>query len=162
MGSAAAPKWDVEHALDLAAAAGVEGEVASTLSDLRAALNPASSQWFGKRLPVFWTLFMAARPADPRALTIWMAETARLLGDIPQDIVAYAIDEAIRTSGHGFMPSVGEIRSIADPLIAERRLYVQRLVEMEAALADPAARTRRVEARRAKARHLEFSPGFSQ
>ena len=144
------PAWQAERALDLAARAGAEDQVAVDLRDLQAALAPAPARWFGKRLPVLWTLFMAAREADPRALTVWMGETAHLLGDLPHDIVAHSIDEAIRKSRHGFIPSVGEIRAIADPLVAERDQHIRRLAEMEAALADPVAAARRQDRRHAQ------------
>lgn len=131
--------WQVEQALNTACRLGADGQLAIALRDLTAAMEPAPQKWFGKRLPVLWTLFMAAREADARALTIWMAETAYLLGDLPHDIVAHSIDEAIRTCRHGFIPSVGEIRRIADPLTAERQQHIGRLAKMAAALADPAA-----------------------
>jgi len=77
------PAWRAENALDAAARSGVEDQVSIAHRELNQAMEPAPAQWFGKRLPVLWTLFMAARQADPRALTVWMAETAHLLGDVP-------------------------------------------------------------------------------
>ena len=141
------PAWRPENALDAAARSGVEDQVSIARRELEQAMEPAPAQWFGKRLPVLWTLFMAARQADPRALTVWMAETAHLLGDVPHDIIAHSIDEAIKTSRHGFIPSVGEIRAIADPMVAERKLQIERLARMVAALEDPEATAAR-EARR--------------
>lgn len=142
------PAWNPERALDLAARAGTEHHVATTRRDLETAMTPAPPTWYGKRLPVFWTLFMASREADPRALTVWMAETAHLLGDLPHDIVAHSIDRAIQTARHGFMPSIGEIRQIADPLVASRVEQIQRLIEMEAALEDPDASAARSDRRK--------------
>lgn len=145
------PRWSVERALDQAHRNSAEGEVAETLKALQRAAAPAPRAWYGQRLPVFWTMFMAARAADARALTVWMSETARLLGDLPHDIVGFAIDEAIKASRHGFLPSVGEIRGIADPLAAERKLQVERLAAMKAAMDDPVATAEREERRRVAA-----------
>jgi hypothetical protein len=151
----ARPKWVAEYGLSLAHQLGVESEIAPTLRHLQTAASPAPNRWFAKRLPVLWTMFMAARNADPRALTIWMAETARLLSDLPHDIAAHSIDEAIKVSRHGFLPSVGEIRGIADPLRVERDLQIERLREMVAALEDPGATARRAEQRRVDAIRAE-------
>ncbi|UZW54949.1 hypothetical protein NUH86_15960 [Sphingobium sp. JS3065] len=137
------PKWRPERALDHADKLGVEGEITAALEALHRANSPAPSRWFGQRLPVLWTMFMAARSADPRALTIWMAETARLLADLPHDILAASLDEAIKHSCHGFLPSVGEIRSFAKPMLIERAKYIERLSAMKAALEDPAASAER-------------------
>lgn len=133
------PAWRTERALDAARLSGSLDQIPAARLALTEAMAPPPPAWFGKRLPVLWTLFMTARQADPRALTVWMAETAYLLGDLPHDIVAFAIDEAIKASGHGFMPSVGEIRRVADPLVAARRQDVERLEMMETALGDPVA-----------------------
>jgi hypothetical protein len=140
--------WDPEWALDLAARNGDEDYVGVARRDLEASMQPASPQWYGERLPVLWTLFMATREADPRALTVWMAETAHLLSDLPHDIVAHSIDRAIQTARHGFMPSVGEIRQIAEPLMTERKEHIDRLTKMEAALTDPLATATRERRRR--------------
>jgi hypothetical protein len=104
---------------------------------LSAAQAPAAPQWLGERLAVLWTTYMAARTSDPDAATVWLVEIARLLSDLPHDIVAFAIDETIRTTRHGFIPSVGEIRGIADPLAHERDRQVQRLAAIVAELEKP-------------------------
>jgi hypothetical protein len=64
---------------------------------------------------------------DPVRIAAWLAETARLLADLPQDILAEAIDGAVKASARGFLPAVGEIRAIADPAFAARRLTIDRL-----------------------------------
>ena len=154
--------WKVERALDLAASNGDEGQVALARRSLECALAPAPPQWFGQRLPILWTLFMAARGADPRALTVWMAETAHLLSDLPHDIVAHSIDRAIKTSQHGFIPSVGEIRTIADPLVVERERHIERLNRMEIALADPEATAQRDRRRREQAADAAWAAELSR
>lgn len=145
------PTWTAERALDLAARRGVEQFVATERLALQAAMRPPSPDWLVDRLTIMWTMFMVARQADPRALAVWMAETGSLLGDLPHDIVAHAIDQAIRKSRHGFIPSVGEIRQFADPLVTEREVHIQRLTAMEDALADPVATAARDERRQAQA-----------
>lgn len=144
------PAWSAEWALDVAARRGVEQFVAGERLALQAAMRPPSPDWLVDRLTVMWTTFMVARQADPRALAIWMAETGSLLGDLPHDIVAHAIDQAIRKSRHGFIPSVGEIRQFADPLVAEREVHIERLAAMEAALDDPVAAAAREQRRQAQ------------
>lgn len=144
--------WDAERALDHLDRLGIEGSIDAELGALTASLQPATRQWFGKRLSSLWTLFMAARQADPRAMTAWMVETARLLSDLPFDVVGHAIDEAIRTARHNFIPSVGEIRAIADPIVRERRTHIERLHRMSAALRDPSRAGAREERREAQRR----------
>ena len=156
------PAWRVERALDRAHDAGVEGDVEKATRDLEDLMRPAPAEWFGKRLAVLWTLFMAGRDADSRALTVWMSEVASLLGDLPFDIVAHSIDEAIKVSKHGFMPSVGEIRRIADPLKVVREQHIDRLTQMRAALADDSKRAEREARRAAAARHREHRPELSE
>lgn len=154
------PIWTAERALDLAARNGVEQFVAAERLGLQAAMRPPSPDWLVDRLTILWTMFMVARQADPRALAVWMAETGSLLGDLPHDIVAHAIDQAIRKSRHGFIPSVGEIRQFADPLAVEREQQIYRLTEMETALADPVATAEREERRRSQSRATQ--PGDGQ
>ena len=150
-------KWDPERALDIAARQGFEAEVPVAHRAAVASLAGAPAPWFGRRLTVLWTMFMLGRPTDQGAQTLWMAEAARLLGDLPHDILAHSIDEAIKASRHGFMPSVGEIRSVADPLVVERRMHIDRLGRMAAALNDQAACDERQSRREDARRHAENS-----
>ncbi len=145
------PVWAAERALDIAARNDVEQLVPAERLGLQAAMRPPSQDWLVDRLSILWTQFMVARQADPRALAVWMAETGSLLGDLPHDIVAHAIDQAVRKSRHGFIPSVGEIRQFADPLVEERERQIERLTAMEAAMADPVATAARTERRAATA-----------
>lgn len=145
------PVWAAERALDIAARNGVEQLVPAERLGLQAAMRPPSQDWLVDRLSILWTQFMVARQADPRALAVWMAETGSLLGDLPHDIVAHAIDQAVRKSRHGFIPSVGEIRQFADPLVEERERQIERLTAMETAMADPVATAARMERRAATA-----------
>lgn len=159
------PAWSPERALDIAHRHGVEGQIGEALDHISSAMQPAPYTWLTKRLGVLWTMFMAARDVDERALTVWMAETANLLADIPHDIVAFAIDEAIRKASHGFIPSVGEIRKHADPLFTERSEQVVRLDRMVKALDDAALtaeRTARRADRQAHQRHTAEAGAHSQ
>ena len=122
------PVWSPQWAQRMLHAKGVEGEVRGTLDVLQAASQPAPVRWLGDRLTILWTMFMASRvQVDAEALTIWLAEYTRLLADLPHDIVAHSIDRAIQSTRHGFLPSVGEVRSIAEPLAEERDRIIERL-----------------------------------
>ena len=156
------PAWTVERALDFANAKAIEDQVPATLAQLADAMKRAPYDWFTQRLGVMWTMFMVARDVDERALTVWMAETANLLCDLPHDIVAFAIDEAIRKSPHGFIPSVGEIRRHAEPLEAERRQQIARLERMKAALEDEAATAERAARRQQQEAHRRNMARFEQ
>ena len=91
----------------------------------RASLEPVDRKWLGNRLSLLWSHMSHERDED-RA-TAWLHETARLLSDLPQDIVSWAIDRAIIESERGFMPSVGAIRKHADPKASEREAGFYRI-----------------------------------
>ncbi|MEE4452879.1 hypothetical protein [Novosphingobium resinovorum] len=156
------PAWTTERALDFAHHKGVEAEIPAVLQALAGAMERAPYPWFAKRLGVLWTMFMVGRSVDDRDLTVWMAEAANLLCDLPHDIVAFAIDEAIRKSPHGFIPSVGEIRRHADPLAAERRQHIERLERMKAALEDGAATAARSQRRAQQDAHRRDMARFEK
>lgn len=156
------PRWDVEYALDFAHRQGIQTDVADTRQELADAMACAPQDWLNKRLGVLWTMFSVGRPVDKHALTVWMAESANLLCDLPHDILAHSIDEAIRKTPHGFVPSVGEIRRIADPLADERRQHIDRLSQMEVALADPAASEERSRRRAEQAAHRAHVAALEQ
>jgi len=69
----------------------------------------------------------------------WLGETRRLLADVPGDVLLESLDEAIRQSARGFMPSVGEIMAIAQPAIERRRTTLARLEAVERLKAGAAA-----------------------
>lgn len=108
------------------------------LADQAAAtLSPADGQWLNDRLS---TMYLdMSHDTNPDKATVWLHERMRLLGDIPQDILAPAIDEAIKRSERGFLPSVGAIRAIADPQLDERRQKVARLRKMADAAVNASA-----------------------
>ena len=119
---------------------------------------PVTRDWLGKRLGTLWTTFMVARPVQNGAMTVWLMETARLLDDVPWDIAAFAIDGAMKAASRGFLPSIGEIRVIADPLLKERTIHLERVEAIVKALADDSMRAERETRWAAAARHRAFRP----
>ena len=94
----------------------------------RSSLAPCPRDWLKKRLS---SMAMAhGHEKDPDRAAARLQETGRLLWDLPHDILAHSIDEAIKRSERGFMPAVGQIRAIADPLVATRREETYRLEAM--------------------------------
>ncbi|WP_146049637.1 hypothetical protein [Novosphingobium sp. HII-3] len=124
-----------------------------------AANLPARRSWLAQRLASFFVLFNPTREVDDRAFTVWNDEMTRLLIDLPHDLLAFSIDQAIRSASHGFMPSVGEIRRAAEPLLAERTQQIERLQRMEAALSDPVATAERARRRQDEAAHARATAG---
>lgn len=114
--------WTPQRGSEVIAAKDItQDELVETAQALEASLAPAPRQWIGDRLTVLASMFSMGRNApDVGSVTIWLVEASRLLSDIPHDILAHSIDEAVRTRPHGFMPSVGEIRAIADPIRSKR------------------------------------------
>lgn len=126
------PAWTAEHAIRRAMARGLcRSDIDNDRALVAAASGPAPKRWTLDRLTTLVTVFTLGRVApDPRQLAIWMSETSRLLANVPHDILAHSIDLAVQSSRHGFMPSVGEIRAVADPLAAERSQQLDRLDQM--------------------------------
>jgi hypothetical protein len=103
-------------------------EIEQAHDDLSLSMQPAPHRWIVDRLTVLAAMFSIGRhPAAAQDLAIWLAETARMMEDLPHDLLGFAIDDAVKSRSNGFIPSVGEIRAIADPLVAERRLQLDRL-----------------------------------
>lgn len=98
-------------------------------------LIPVRPDWLEKRLSTMYLAMSHERDAD-RA-TAWLHESVRLLRDLPHDIVGNAIDEAVKKSDRGFMPSVGAIRAFADPALDERKKKVARLRSLAGAALAP-------------------------
>jgi len=88
------------------------------------AMRPTDTDWLQKRLRLLWKSSVVGGSLDA---TAWLHETGRLLSDIPQDILSPAIDEAVMKSERGFMPTVGEIRAIADKELSVRKTRLMRL-----------------------------------
>jgi hypothetical protein len=126
------PGWTPDFAIHAARAKGLAAvDVGEELQRLDAALEPAPKGWMVDRLSMLMSMFTIGR-VSPGAehIALWMSEYSRLLGDIPHDILGQAIDDAVQSSRHGFMPSVGEIRQHAEPVVAERKQHIERLTRM--------------------------------
>lgn len=122
------PAWTPDHARRVLTLAGGDADAVRTLDVLRRSARPVPRKWLCDRLTILWSLFMASRSqADPELLTLWLSEHLRLLSDLPHDIVALAIDRAVQSARHGFLPSIGEMRASAEPMVAERAQLIERL-----------------------------------
>lgn len=122
--------WSAADAIFALTAQTDRRDVVRAAGEMRAALQPCGRDWLKKRLSGMALAFGHER--DPDRVAAWLQETGRLLWDLPQDILADAIDEGIKRSERGFMPAVGQIRAIADPLVAQRRQQASRLEAMAA------------------------------
>lgn len=120
-------EWTTETGLSRLSDAD-RGRVPAMAAKAEAALTPVDRDWLDKRLSTMYLAMSNDRDAD-RA-TAWLHEFMRLLSDLPHDIVAAAIDEAVIKSERGFLPSIGAIRAIADPVLEERKQKVRRLRAM--------------------------------
>jgi hypothetical protein len=144
------PKWRAGHAKKELQKLGVDVEKA--LNEIECSLVPVDQNWLQKRLRLLWKSATPAKSLEP---TSWLHETARLLMDVPKDILNYSIDEAIKTSE--YMPNVGSIRKFADPLIAQRAIYKERL---SAIINLPDKRCRKSEKEMAAEEREEISKEF--
>ena len=134
--------WSPDYGARRLATHGITKDRASrTLAEIDDALAPVPMSWLTDRLTIVWGMFMATRSAigDEDAVTAWLGEYLRLLCDLPHDLAAAAIDKAIQTARHGFIPSIGEIRAHADPQLTERRRYRERLAQSIEAIEAAAA-----------------------
>lgn len=124
------PPWSRDWGLRVLEAKGVDcARAERALAEIEAGLRPVPIEWLADRLTLLWGVFMATRnaAADDDAVTAWLGEYVRLLADLPHDVVALAIDRAVQSARHGFIPSIGEIRTLAEPVVAERTRQAERL-----------------------------------
>lgn len=117
-----AVSWNAKRAHDDIVRSGADP--VELLADVERQLTPTDHDWLADRLTVLWKSSTPARSLDA---TTWLHETGRLLADLPQSILAPAIDEAVRTAGDDFMPGVGSIRKIAEPKADALRRQHERL-----------------------------------
>lgn len=118
--------WNPARALAEITRDGFADRLPELADRMTAAMQPVPKEWLVDRLSTM-SLAMVSGHWSPKQTTAWLSETARLLADLPQDIVAQAIDQAILKAERGFVPSIGEIRSIADPIHDRRRRAAARL-----------------------------------
>ncbi|MGT2515636.1 hypothetical protein ACVOMT_16630 [Sphingomonas panni] len=114
-------------------------ELATIAANMQTALQPATHERRTKRLTRMGLAFGHERDADRAKM--WLEETARLLADLPDDILGHAIDSAVKASERGFLPAVGQIRAFADPMLRDRREQAGRLAAMVAMASRPAGPT---------------------
>jgi hypothetical protein len=93
---------------------------------MRLALAPVGQRQLNRRLEMLGKAMAPNR--GPEEAGAWLVHMMRGLGDLPEDILVHAIDEHVRSSK--FLPTVQELREIAEPLVADRRLAAKRLEEL--------------------------------
>jgi hypothetical protein len=120
--TAGQPRWRPEWALRVFERENVNPAILRAETDR--ALTPVAVDWLADRLRLLWKSSAMSGSLDA---TAWLHETTRLLRDLPQSVLAWAIDEAVRKSERGFMPTVGEIRVIAEPMAETLRRNLRRL-----------------------------------
>lgn len=114
--------WQREYALRVIERERIDAP--AVLETLLAGLRPVSQDWLADRLTLLWE---SSSPSGNMHALSWLHETGRLLSDLPHDIVTDAIDQAVRGSLRGFMPTVGEILAIAKPRLEERKRQAARM-----------------------------------
>lgn len=119
-------EWDSVRALVRLRDAGCEDQIPQLAERMREACLPCQHDRLVKRLTALGMTMAPNRPV-PEA-TVWVHELARLLADLPEDVVYQAIDDHQRESR--FLPTVAEIRERADPIMDHRRRQVARLDAM--------------------------------
>lgn len=105
---------------------GLLDEVRSAACAARLALAPVDHSRLTDRLAALGMMMAPNRPQAEAA--IWLSEMARLLRDLPEDVLGASIDELVRTVK--FLPTCAEIRAIADPEMDRRRRVVSQLEAM--------------------------------
>lgn len=120
--------WNARDALAALPADVRRCDLANDADRVARALVPVAAERLHKRLSRMALAFGNDR--DANRATAWLSETARLLADLPDDILAAALDEAVKSNARGFMPAVGQIRAFAEPALATRRQQAARLAAM--------------------------------
>lgn len=135
-------RWNPRDALDEIERAGLADRVPQLSEQMTLALHPVSPEWLCDRLSLLW-LMNGTGGSSPERAKAWLSETGRLLGDLPQDIVAKAIDDAVRSATVDFLPGVGTIRAIAEPVLQRRRVAARRLGLVANLMFEPSTAARR-------------------
>lgn len=101
------------------------------IEEAQRGLDPVDRDWLYDRLTMMQLAMTQGWTA--KKATAWLHETHRLLADLPKDILSQALDDAIKVSARGFMPTVGEVRAFADSRAVERKRVLHRLQGIQAA-----------------------------
>ncbi|PZO88398.1 MAG: hypothetical protein DI623_12785 [Sphingomonas sanxanigenens] len=120
--------WDAAFALEQVKRAAALPDLRRLAMQYRQALQPVDREWLRKKLALMLAAFGHQR--DDGQIKAWLGETRRLLEDLPASIIAHAMDEALKRSERGWMPQVGQIRAIADPLHSKLKRDTMRLESM--------------------------------
>lgn len=119
-------EWTTVKALAIVADAGRLEDVPVLADRFEAVCRPCPPQDLIDRLTALGMSMAPNRPQQEAAM--WLHEFKRLLGDIPRDILFGAIDELQKRLK--FLPTVAEIREVADPLLQARRQRTSRIDAM--------------------------------
>lgn len=115
-------EWRSDRALAIVADAGRLEDIPIVAQQLGDACLPCPAQVLIDRLTLLGMTMVPNRP--PAEAKAWLHEFGRLLGDIPRDILLTSIDDLQKRLK--FLPTVAEIREIADPLLDRRRKQARR------------------------------------
>lgn len=126
--------WNSTKALARLKAEGFDNQVSYLAEHHAAACRPIEREKLVKRLTALGMVMAPNRPAAEA--TMWVHEMTRLLRDLPEDLVCEAIDHLQKTCK--FLPTVAEIRELADPALEARRRDVARLDAMARLIASGA------------------------
>lgn len=107
-------------------ARGLLAEVPTAAARMSAALAPVDHNRLTDRLTALGMMMSPNRP--PAEARIWLNEMVRLLGDLPEDILAEAIDGLVKEVK--FLPTCAEIRQRAEAETSKRRRIAAQLDAM--------------------------------
>lgn len=119
----------------------LKSELVTWLGSLQIHLQPASEDMIRMRLMdlALVTSHRSSEGMTEQQLLVVMgrraSEYARLLADLPADILADACDRCAKVST--WFPSVADLRAQGEPLLAERREQIRRVERMLEAIDQP-------------------------
>jgi len=115
-------RWLAIEAPDRYSALPSPEDEAALRRELVAACRPIATDSMQPLLARMVGSFPQAGPADPRGYILALAEHLR---EYPADVLGDACREIVRT--HRFLPTVSEVRAIAERLVARRRTALRNL-----------------------------------
>jgi hypothetical protein len=108
--------WTSQHAL-AAMSEDQRRQIPAIASDAERLCQPMNHERLVQRLTALGMVMSPNRP--PAEASMWVRETARLLSDIAEDVLCESIDELQKRLK--FLPTIAEIRELADPVMERRR-----------------------------------------
>lgn len=121
-----AGEWSSIRALSKLRYLGHDQNIPAQAQAMMLSCQPADRERLTQRLILMGAAMAPNRPEAEA--TAWVHETTRLLADMPLDILCTALDDHQRTSK--FLPTVAEIRELAEPSYERRRRAAARLDAM--------------------------------